>query len=404
MISQPRSIIVPLLAGMLCCSGCRVPVIDRGANIVDGVPALGTDVCCPPEQHPGAGCKFGKCDFDRYGPRPLHGDPLADKVTSWHRGPDCTGYWTVVERLIGRRRVHHCLPGIGWLGLQCGCKPGDYAPPRTPHEEQMTIANAWCFFALSKSATVDGLRIRNEDIIAYNGREIARVFDGSDVGLGKLEIDAFDFLDPHHILISFSEDFTVDEDHALPGIYGQVEDSDILVFSATSLGEITRGTFAMFVDGSDVGLETDDEDIDALAVLPDGRLIVSTVGNVDAGGVSAKDEDLLVFQPSMLGVDTQGDWSIYLDGSKMQLATKSTEDVDAVGMDHQGRVYLSTRGAFDVGSTRGGGASIFVFLPQNVGDKTQGEFEQDLFFDGQMIRLKDNDIAAFALSHGTVAN
>ncbi len=377
--------------------GCRVPIVDPGRNIIDGVPTLGADPCCPPEQHPGAGCKLGKCDRKRYGPRPICGDPLCDKVTSWHLGPDCDGRWLVLERLVGRRRVSHGFPLMSAVGLSGACETGKYTEPRTPADDESTLSNAILYFSLANSTTLNGLRIRDEDIIAYDGYSVARFLDGSDVGLGKLSIDAFAFLSRNEILVSFSEEFTIDEKHALPGISGKIDDSDVLLFTLTSIGEITRGTFSMYIDGSDVGLESDDADIDALAIVDDGRLIISTVGNVELDGVQGRDEDLLAFQPETIGKKTSGKWSLYIDGSDANLATLDTEDVNAVGIDGNGQIYLSTRGDFAVDEVKGTGTDVFVFIPEKLGKQTKGRFESRLYFDYRELGLQENDISGLEL-------
>ena len=84
-----------------------------------------------------------------------------------------------------------------------------------------------------------------------------------------------------------------------------MQDSDIVKFTATQLGDTTSGTFELFFRGSDVGLSPTSEDIDAVDLHADGRLIVSTIGNFAVTGVSGSDEDLIAFTP-----DTPGDYII----------------------------------------------------------------------------------------------
>ncbi|MEM9773728.1 MAG: hypothetical protein AAF902_04050 [Chloroflexota bacterium] len=43
------------------------------------------------------------------------------------------------------------------------------------------------------------------------------------------------------------------------------------------IGPKTVGTYEMNFDVSDVGLDTDKKDIDATAVLPDSRIVLSTL-------------------------------------------------------------------------------------------------------------------------------
>ena len=55
--------------------------------------------------------------------------------------------------------------------------------------------------------------------------------------------------------------------------------------------------------------------MEAFGLLPDGRLLVSTLGNVSVTGASGADEVLLAFTPTALGSTTSGTWAMYWDGS-----------------------------------------------------------------------------------------
>ena len=95
---------------------------------------------------------------------------------------------------------------------------------------------------------------------------------------------------------------------------------DLLRFVPSTLGADTRGTWQMYFDGSDVGLTTLAENVDAVSALADGTLLVSTSGAVVVNGVSAKNEDVLRFSPTKLGGRTIGAWSLYFDGSALGFA------------------------------------------------------------------------------------
>jgi len=86
------------------------------------------------------------------------------------------------------------------------------------------------YFSLSSGTTVDGLSVANEDIIAFDGTGFSKYFDGSDVGVGGHRIDGFAIISGDEIIMSFSSSGSV------PGISGTVDDSDIVKFTATSLG------------------------------------------------------------------------------------------------------------------------------------------------------------------------
>lgn len=246
------------------------------------------------------------------------------------------------------------------------------------------------YFSLSADGTVGGLSVANDDIIAWNGSSFSLYFDGSDVGLATFNLDAFAVLSGNQVLMSFRASGTV------PGI-GTVDDSDVVRFSATSLGESTAGSFSMYFDGSDVGLTTTGEDIDAVELLANGDLLISTIDSLSAGGVSAADEDLVRFIPTSLGATTAGTWVLYFDGSDVGLATSASEDVDAVAIGQAGELYVSCTGAFSVTGVSGADEDIFVFTPTSLGTATAGSFSSVLFFDGSVFGLASNDIVAIDL-------
>ena len=202
------------------------------------------------------------------------------------------------------------------------------------------------------------------------------VFDGSDVGLTG-DVNAFAFLSDGSLLLS------IDGTATLSGV--AVDDSDIVRFVPTSLGTNTAGTFSMYFDGSDVGLSTSSEDIDALQVLSDGSLIVSFTGSYSVTGASGVDEDLARFVPTSLGDNTAGTWSIYFDGSDVGLNTASSEDTNGLWIDStNGDLYLTTVGVFSVTGVSGDGADLFVCHPITLGSTTSCNFGPGLYWDGSV--------------------
>lgn len=187
--------------------------------------------------------------------------------------------------------------------------------------------------------------------------------DGSDIGLTNTDIDAFELQPDGTLLMSFDTDFI------LSG-FGAVDDSDIVRFVPTSTGNTTAGTWQWYFDGSDVGLSTNDEDVDAFALLPDGRLLVSTLGSVSVTDASGVDEDLLAFTPTALGATTSGTWALYFDGSDVGLSNSANEDVNGVWVDSAGNLYLTTLGGFSVTGVSGDGSDIFVCTPGSLGSTT----------------------------------
>lgn len=221
------------------------------------------------------------------------------------------------------------------------------------------------YVSSTTNGTAGGVSFADEDILSYNTSigTWSMYFDGSDVGITS-DVDAFSILYDGSLLLSLDSDVTVN------GL-GAVDDSDLIRFTPTSLGVNTSGTFTMYFDGSDVGLSTSGEDVDAFGFTPDGRLVFSTVDSFSVPGVSGNDEDLIAFLPTTLGALTGGTWSLYFDGSDVGLNNASSEEINAVWIDPvDNRIYLSTLGNFSVPGLSGNGSDIFTCAPGSLGSVT----------------------------------
>jgi hypothetical protein len=244
------------------------------------------------------------------------------------------------------------------------------------------------YLSLTGNQTIGGVASADEDILRFDGSSWTLFFDGSDVGVGSPDLFGFSIVDADTILMSFSSAITVNGLAITP--------QDVARFDATSLGSVTAGTFSMYLDGSDVGLDTTAEKIDSLSLLPDGLVLISTTGNPSVPGVAGKDEDVLAFTPTSLGDVTSGTWSMYFDGSDVGLAETSGEDVDALDV-VSGKVYLSTADNFSVNGAAGADEDIFVCEPTSLGDVTACNYSSALYFDGSTLGLAANDVDAINL-------
>ena len=259
--------------------------------------------------------------------------------------------------------------------------PGPTATPTatpTPTATATPGAGANLIYVSSTNGGNVGFAFSDEDIVRFdpNTNTWAMYFDGSDVGLtsSSHDIDAFEIMSDGSIL------FSMVGAASLSGI-GTVDDSDIARFVPTSLGSATAGTFSLYFDGSDVGLSTNNEDVDAFDVLADGRIVFSTLGSLSVPGVSASDTDLVAFTPTALGATTNGSWSFYFDGSDVGLSDGTSEDINGVWVDDStGDIYLSTAGTFNVAGAAGDASDIFVCTPGTLGTTTSCTF--NLYWDG----------------------
>ena len=211
--------------------------------------------------------------------------------------------------------------------------------------------------SLASDGIVGGLAYADEDIIRWSPDTGAwsMLFDGSDVGISgnnaRTNIDAFALLDDGSVVMSFAGTLNVPD-------VGSIDDSDLVRFVPASLGATTAGTFSWYLDGSDVGLTTNEENVDTVAVLADGSVIVGISDVGDVTGVGAvTDHDLLRFVPATLGASTTGTWSMWFNGSDIGLTT-ATEGIVGASMPQPGTLYLSTRGLFAAGAATGDGMDV----------------------------------------------
>lgn len=256
------------------------------------------------------------------------------------------------------------------------------------------------YVSADTDGTVGGLLFADEDILAFDtGSESwSLYFDGSDVGLGPVDVDAFTLMDDGSILLSLDEPFDVN------GNGREVDDSAILRFIPTSLGDDTDGSFALYFNGAAVGLTTDAENVDAVGLTAEGYLLLSTSGAFNVGTLSGGGEDLLLFQPETLGQQTSGDWEFYFDGSDVGLADSADEDVWGTWQDVQtGEIYLTTEGTFAVPGLSGDGADIFICTPLSVGSNTQCDFGSALFWDGSAHGFGGLRVDGLAIALATTA-
>lgn len=251
-----------------------------------------------------------------------------------------------------------------------------------PAEESIFI-----YVSSTTGGRVGSINFRDEDILVFD-LQTERwniYFDGSKVGLGRADVNAFHILDDGNILLSLNRPMKID------GV--QYDDSDILLFTVDNIGAQTAGTFYLYLDGSDVQLTSGHEDIDAIGFTPTGDMIISTLGKADVGFI-AQDEDLLRFEARSFGENTDGNWHPYFDGSVVGLTT-SSEDVSAVWIDDKtDEIHLSALRRYSVESTgtslSGDEDDLFICEPISLGNDSNCKLSlfwngDDYSYDGERI-------------------
>ncbi len=178
------------------------------------------------------------------------------------------------------------------------------------------------------------------------------------------------------IYLSFTQALRV------PGV-GKVQPQDIVGADWVADTQDIYHDFWLVFDGSDVGLTTSGERIDALFLFDEDKPApyrdcaalgwVSTVGNYRVrdqwgGWLSGGGEDVLGFCAGSFGEDTSGYWFLYHDGSAEGLPRNTL-----VGLAHEegraasGRFNFLTKGPLQADEADGGAGDIFEFSAYNGG-------------------------------------
>jgi hypothetical protein len=282
------------------------------------------------------------------------GQPATYRLKHWRAGETEPEGWTMeavgVDGEPGSGSLvlvaHQVLATFGDVTV----RPLNAPPPRT--YLPMTISP-------SVGTTVNGVAYANNDLLQKTAAATPweEVFDGGSAGLRANVVGLAG--GGTRWLMTFGTSQTLPVD----GAAATFTPWDVAGFDAA-----TRA-WSWELDGSDVGLTTTAEKIDALALDPvDGALLVSTMGTAavrDAAGttIKAQDEDLLAFRGTR-GPASAGAWSLRFDGSKVRgLGVEDVVGASVAG----GDVYVSIAGAFVVDGVRGAGKHVLRLRPEGDG-------------------------------------
>jgi hypothetical protein len=273
----------------------------------------------------------------------------------------------------GRKRT----TGRVWPALAVFAVLASLASTAGPTSAQTQVANAsdslvssadlneydWpILFSSSRPTGLAGdVRYYDEDVVGYDPAtgDYHLEIDGSDLGF-TTDINGVVLLDDGSYLLTFAQRFQHPD-------LGLVQDADIIRFIPSSTGGHTEGRVEIFLDGSDLGLTTYKEDIDALAVSPDGDLLISTWGVAGTQQVQAEPHDLLRLLDPAFGSETEGTLESYLDGSQSGLDELS-ERVRGASSGAPGEdLFLVTLGAFDVPEVTGTDGDVLRCEQQDPG-------------------------------------
>jgi len=288
-------------------------------------------------------------------------DPLQTRLDVWTRVRDNA------DNIDAANPSYIGLLGSGRVNLHQALTESPPPPPPP--------ATGKLLLVFSGSPSIPGVGVvADEDVVQYDRAtdSYSLYFDGSDVGLSALSIDALAIMPGGDLLISITTD------SAIAGLVGapsgtNVDDSDLVRFTPTALGADTAGSWSFYFDGSDVSLSQNAEDVDAVAVDSDGTLLISCTGSPSVSGLSGlADEDVIRFTPTSTGAVTAGSWSLVVDGSDVGLSDNA-EDVDGL-VKRAASMAFSVEGAFSVAGLSGADEDVFDFTWTSLGSATAGSF------------------------------
>lgn len=197
-------------------------------------------------------------------------------------------------------------------------------------------------------------------------------FDASLFGISK-PLNDFVLMDDGSILMAFKAQV---KPRGQNGAIVTINPQDVARFVPTGSGANTAGYFELYFDGSDVGLSTSSEKIDALgwsAQGPSGTLLISTTGaatvkRLNGTNLKAADEDLLSFQIVTPGAATAGTWTLAFDGST--LPGMGVENVTSVWVDGAtGTLYLTVLNNFTIKGVAGTNKTVISVTSAGVVEK-----------------------------------
>jgi hypothetical protein len=240
-------------------------------------------------------------------------------------------------------------------------------------------------FSLASSITtasasvMGGLTARANDIIGFDGSNFSVWLNGNASGMAGAALRDFHILSDDELVVAFQKPVN------LGGI--AFDDSDLARLNRNASGGFD---VSMLFDGSDVGLTTNGEAVDAVTGLPDGSWLISTRGSGSVPGVSSfKAQDILRFTPTSLGQNTRGSWRLYADMSDVGISS-SAENITAMSAASDGRLFLTTSGNASSNGLSAANEDVFAFRPTRLGNTTSGSFQQPLHFDGSLYGLGPN--------------
>ena len=165
------------------------------------------------------------------------------------------------------------------------------------------LANGNIVFSTEEEETLAGLRFNDGDLIEYNPTtNMVSLFFSEGLFSYDTDIDAAHVLDNGNIVLS------TQSDAKLGGL--RFNDGDLVEYNPT-----TNFTRLLFSEG----YFSEDEDIDAVSILPSGNILLSTKGVAQIGDLGFRYNDFVEFNP------LTGETTTFLSGGNFSFGDKSLD-------------------------------------------------------------------------------
>lgn len=250
---------------------------------------------------------------------------------------------------------------------------------RSPVPRSFYISTAYSGLFGGSFPGSDVIRIDVNPFFLITG--ISLVFQGSSVGLEQRteDVDAFTrFQDgTGRMILSTTGDYSVQDSN---GNTISGDGDDLLLFTPDFPGALT-GNWSLLFDGSQHGLNPVSGNIDSVSLRQDGTLAISIVGPLNVGGIDFTGSDLLLYTPLTPGDYSSGTWSMFFDGSDVELDDPYREDLNGASVQaNDSEIFFVTRGEFTAQGVFGTNTTIGWFVPTSLGDQTSGVMDGALEF------------------------
>jgi hypothetical protein len=216
------------------------------------------------------------------------------------------------------------------------------------------------FLSTSNTAILGGLRFTDGDIVVYDPstNTALRLFKESWFSRGySNDIDAVDVLPNDHLILSTTETVELGGTH--------FRDGDLIEY------DLNTDTATLFFSENqfDRGYSND---IDAVDVLSNGHIVLSTTETTRLGGLRFRDGDLVEYNPV-----TNSSTLFFSEGLFSRNA-----DIDAVQVLDDGSILLSTTGSAQLGGLRFNKDDLVRYYPYDYADNPFLAGSAAIYFSG----------------------